>query len=134
MYRMTPAEYPCVGAFPLREANRAIRWERGRFARKRYERWRAANPIHVIDGILGEIEEMNLRRVRRVPAAWQLRLASLAASLPPPVQSDPAELRAGISPNRLMEALFGIQDQLLDLRVGPFRRWVRQQEDEEEET
>jgi hypothetical protein len=61
---------------------------------------------------------------------WEPRLALLAANLPTPVRVDPAELRAGISPNRLIEALFTLQDQLLDLKVGLLRRWLRQEEEE----
>ena len=82
--------------------------------------------------MLDEVEEMNLRHARRVPITWEPRLALLAANLPPAVYADPVELRAGISPNRLMEALFTLQDQLFDLKVGPIRRWLRREEDMEE--
>jgi hypothetical protein len=116
---------------PLGDANRAIRSARRMFVLGRFERWRVTNPIRVIDGMLEELEQMNLRRARRVPITWEPRLALLAANLPPAVQADPAELRAGVSPNRLIEALFDVQDQLFDLKVGPLRRWLR---DEEEET
>ncbi len=117
-------------ATPLGDANRAIRSARRRFALGRVERWRVINPIRVIDEMLDELEQLNLRGARRVPIVWEPRLALLAANLPTPVRVDPAELRAGISPNRLIEALFTLQDQLLDLKVGPLRRWLREEEEE----
>ncbi|MDQ6920658.1 MAG: hypothetical protein M3170_03550 [Candidatus Dormibacteraeota bacterium] len=117
-------------ATPLGDANRAIRSARRRFALGRVERWRVINPIRVIDEMLDELEHLNLRGARRVPIVWEPRLALLAAHLPTPVRVDPAELRAGISPNRLIEALFTLQDQLLDLKVGPLRRWLREEEEE----
>jgi hypothetical protein len=117
---------------PLSDANWSIRRARRRYVLGRFERWRITNPIRVIDEMLGEVEEMNLRHARRVPITWEPRLALLAANLPPSVCVDPAELRAGISPNRLMEALFTLQDQLFDLKIGPFRRWLRQEEEIEE--
>jgi hypothetical protein len=48
------------------------------------------------------------------------------------VHVDPGELRSGISPNRLIEALFCLQDQLFDLKVGPLRRWLREEEEPQE--
>jgi hypothetical protein len=119
-------------ATPLGDANWAIRSARRRFALGRFERWRVTEPIRVIDGMLGELEEMNLRSARRVPIVWEPRLALLAANLPRAVHVDPTELRSGISPNRLIEALFGLQDQLFDLKVGPLRRWLREEEEPQE--
>lgn len=117
---------------PLREANRAIRSARRAFALGRLERWRVTDPIRVIDEMLEELEQMNLRNGRRVPIVWEPRLALLAANLPATVYIDPGELRAGISPNRLIEALFALQDQLFDLKIGPLRHWLREEEEEAE--
>jgi hypothetical protein len=112
---------------PLGDANRDVRFGRRRYVRARYEQWRVTNPIQVIDGMLEELELMNLRCARRVPLSWQPRLALLAASLPASIHVDRAELRAGVSPNRLMEALFCIQDQLFDLKIGPLRMILQEE-------
>jgi hypothetical protein len=112
---------------PLGDANRDIRWGRRDHMLRRLQRWRITSPIQMIDGMLEDVEQMNMRGARRVPLSWQPRLALLAANLPVGVYVDHAELRAGISPNRLMEALFCLQDQLLDLKVGPLRTALRQQ-------
>jgi hypothetical protein len=112
---------------PLRDASRDIRSARRRFARKQFERWRVISPLRLVDQMLEELEQMNLRGARRVPLSWQPQLALLNASLPPGVCVDPAEVRVGISPTRLMEGLFGLQDQLLDLKIGPLRATFSQE-------
>jgi hypothetical protein len=112
---------------PLGDANRDIRWARRRHILKRLQRWRITSPILVIDGMLEDVEQMNMQGARRVPISWEPRLELLAANLPAGVHADRAELRAGISPNRLMEALFCLQDQLLDLKIGPLRPALREQ-------
>jgi hypothetical protein len=118
---------------PMGDANWAIRAARRRHAAKRWRRWRLSSPIQLIDSLLEEVEQMNLRSARRVPIAWDPRLATLLASLPAGIHVDPAELRTGISPSRLLEALFGLQDQLLDLKIGPRRRELLAREEREEE-
>ncbi len=112
---------------PLGDANRQIRSAHRNHVLGRYQRWRVTAPIQVIDEMLEDVEQLNLRNARRVPISWELRLAQLATSLPPGIYADPAELRAGISPNRLMEALFCIQDQLLDLKMGGLRTALKEQ-------
>jgi hypothetical protein len=112
---------------PLGDANRDIRWARRRHILKRLQRWRITSPIQMIDGMLEDVEQMNMQGARRVPISWEPRLELLAANLPAGVHADRAELRAGISPNRLMEALFCLQDQLLDLKIGPLRPALREQ-------
>jgi hypothetical protein len=112
---------------PLGDANRDIRWARRRHMLGRLQQWRITGPIQMIDRMLEDVEQMNMRGARRVPLSWEPQLALLAASLPAGVFADRAELRAGISPGRLMEALFCLQDQLLDLKIGPLRTALRQQ-------
>jgi hypothetical protein len=111
---------------PLGDANREIRRARRQHMLGRWQRWRITGPIQMIDGMLEDVEQMNLRGARRVPLSWEPQLALLAASLPAGVCADRAELRAGISPNRLMEALFCLQDQLLDRKIGPLRTALSQ--------
>jgi hypothetical protein len=68
-----------------------------------------------------------------VPLVWDSQLALLVANLPFEVgQELRGELRAGISPNRLMDALYVVQDRLLDLKVGPGRRRLNHEDEREE--
>jgi hypothetical protein len=118
---------------PLRSASRAIRTAYLRHARGLVERWRVTGPIRTIDGMLEDLEQMNLRSARRVPLVWDSQLALLMANLPFEVSQElRGELRAGISPNRLMDALYVAQDQLLDLKVGPGRRRLNDEDESEE--
>jgi hypothetical protein len=112
---------------PLGEANRDIRSAHLDHTHGRLQRWRITSPIQVIDGMLEDVKQMNLRGARRVPMTWEPQLALLAATVPAGIYVDRAELRSGISPNRQMEALFCLQDQLLDLKIGRLRTTLRQQ-------
>ena len=113
----------------IRDASESVYRARRRHRLRRFYQLRLSNPIRLIDEMLGQLEELNLHGSRRVKLEWAPRLALLAANLPPPVQSDPAELRPGVSPSRLMEALFRIQDQLFDLKIGPLRRHLRHEDE-----
>ena len=83
-------------------------------------RLRVVGPITAIDAMLTDLEEMNVAGRRRVPKAWSARLARLVAFLPAEIGQVP-DLRSNISPSRLMDGLFELQDALLDLKVGPLR-------------
>ena len=91
-------------------------------ARRHRERslaaWRIDAPIVEIDRMLDELETMNLSGRRRVPLGWEPRLQRFLASIPAGCRQ---ELRGNISPNRLMDSLYEIQDRLLDLKIGPLR-------------
>lgn len=56
---------------------------------------------------------------------WDRRLALLLISLPAEVHEVP-ELRSNISTGRLMDMLYELQDTLLDIKVGPIRRRLRE--------
>jgi hypothetical protein len=112
---------------PLRDASRDIRSARRLFARKQFDRWRITSPLRLIDEMLEDLEQMNLRGARRVPLSWQPQLALLYANLPSGVHVDPAEVRTGVSPSRLIEGLFSLQEQLLDMKIGPLRATLSQE-------
>jgi len=104
----------------IEHANRDLAEAEAVHARRRLLRARVALPIRLIDNLVGELEEMNLADRRRVPRAWDHKMARLVAMLPGEVREVP-DLRGNISPTRLMDMLFAVQDSLLDLKVGPGR-------------
>lgn len=69
--------------------------------------------IQLTDGMIDEIEELNLRDVRRVSDSWRPLLVLLCASLP-------FQLRVKFvtrpSPTELLDVLFDIQQALFDLK------------------
>ena len=87
--------------------------ERLRLAR--WHRDRVDRAIWALDSLVGDLEQLNLEDRSRVPLAWQPRLARLAASMP--VECGPG-LKAGISPLRLLDHVYDIQQQLLWLKQG----------------
>ncbi|MDQ6900497.1 MAG: hypothetical protein M3072_13500 [Candidatus Dormibacteraeota bacterium] len=101
-----------------------------RQGRARRHRWlRVQEPISLIDIMLNDLENMNLLGVKRVPPGWEARLTRLRELLPFSCVSD---LRARVAPARLMEALFEIQDQLFDLKIGPARRALLEREERDD--
>lgn len=110
-----------------RDLGRAEDWQ----AKKRFLRARLVLPIRLIDNLVGELEEMNLANRRRVPRAWDRRMARLVAMLPGEVREVPV-LRGNIAPSRLMDRLFQVQDALLDLKVGPVRHELLVADDPDE--
>jgi hypothetical protein len=82
-------------------------------------------PIALIDSLLSELEVLNLVGCRRVPESLQPSLRWLFGNCP--VQCPP--LSTGSSPVHLMDALFDLQESLLALQGGAFRR--RLQRDDE---
>ncbi|MGI8564743.1 MAG: hypothetical protein ACR2MZ_14540 [Candidatus Dormibacter sp.] len=97
----------------------------------RLRRWlRIQEPISFIDVMLNDLESMNLAGVKRVPQSWEARLIRLRHLLPSTCVGD---LRARVAPVRLMDALFEIQDQLFDLKMGPDRRALLEREESDDD-
>lgn len=78
--------------------------------RRRFDR-----AIRVLDVLIEDIEQLNLADRSRVPMAWQPRLARLAGELP--VECG-ARLRAGISPQRLLDNVYDIQQEVFWAKRG----------------
>jgi len=75
-------------------------------------------PIVLIDRLLQDLEELNLRGVKRVPASFEERLDELARTVDgrAEVAGIRATLRVKIGVGKLMDALFALQDVLLRRR------------------
>ena len=92
-----------------REIAAGIRHDRHR----RREQHRLDTPIRLVDSLIADLEEMQLLGQRRVPAAVEPRLREIADAIG---ESQP-ELRSGITIVHLMDALFSLQEKLLERRT-----------------
>jgi hypothetical protein len=84
----------------------------------RAERWnreRIDMAVQSLDRLIDALEQLNLKERARVPLAWQTGLAELACQLPVECQG---RLRAGISPTRLLDNVYDIQQEVFWLKRG----------------
>jgi hypothetical protein len=95
-----------------------------RAAQRRHEidtarRWRLGRPMRVIDGLINDLEILNLRRVYRVPLSYEVRLLQLRELLDDDgvPQSELDGLRTRVRIVRLMDQLYAIQASLLGTAV-----------------
>jgi hypothetical protein len=84
-------------------------------------------PIQLIDRLLLELEEMNLKGMKRVPTSYEPRLEELLILVSPiarmPDQVANIKVKVGIS--KLMDALFAVEEALFSERNGiPMERDV----------
>jgi hypothetical protein len=77
-------------------------------------------PIQLIDRLLQELEEMNLKGMKRVPTSYEARLEELLVLVGPiatmPDQVANIKVKVGIS--KLMDALFAVEEALFSERNG----------------
>ena len=92
--------------------------------RQRSRLARVALPLRLADELLDDLERLNLTGRRRVPLAWEARIARLVAAIPGEVRALP-ELRTNVLATRLMDGIYEIEDGLLDLKLGPLRAELR---------
>ncbi len=78
-------------------------------------RLRFDRAIRELDLLIEDIEQLNLADRSRVPIDWQPRLARLASELP--VECG-ARLRAGISPQRLLDTVYDIEQEVFWAKRG----------------
>ena len=71
--------------------------------------------IRALDRLVDSLEHLNLKDRARVPIAWQRTLAELASEIPVECGD---RLRAGISPTRLLDQVYEIQQELFMLKQG----------------
>ena len=92
--------------------------------RRRSRLARIALPLRLADELLDDLERLNLTGRRRVPLAWEARIARLLAAIPGDVCPLP-ELRTNVLATRLMDGIYELEDGLLDLKLGPIRAELR---------
>ncbi len=78
-------------------------------------------PIQLIDRLLQELEELNLKGFKRVPMSYEPRLEEILR-LVAPLQSlteDLANIKVKVGITKLMDALFAVEEALFTQRHGP---------------
>jgi hypothetical protein len=77
-------------------------------------------PIQLIDRLLQELEEMNLKGMKRVPTSYEPRLEEILVLVTPiramPDQVANIKVKVGIA--KLMDALFAVEETLFAERRG----------------
>jgi hypothetical protein len=82
-------------------------------------RERVERLIELTDAMVGELEQLNLDGIERVEAAWKPRLSALFSALP---FSYLPWLRAFPSPTEVLDLVFDVQAQLLDMKLARAHR------------
>lgn len=107
----------------LAQTNATIREAERRALEVKSHRDVQRRPIVMIDRLLQDLEELNLRGFKRVPLAFEPRLTSLAGVLrgtpSTTVTASLENLKVKIGIGRLMDALFTIEEALFVDRHGP---------------
>src|SRR5438046_1990771 len=77
-------------------------------------------PIRLIERLLQELEEMNLKGMKRVPTSYEPRLEEILILITPiaamPDQVANIKVKVGIT--KLMDALFAVEEALFSERSG----------------
>jgi len=98
----------------IRDAERQSRDQKARQDQVR-------RPIQLIDRLLQELEELNLKGMKRVPISYEARLEEILTLISPigsmPDQLANIKVKVGIS--KLMDALFAVEEALFTERRGP---------------
>jgi hypothetical protein len=78
-------------------------------------------PIQLIDRLLQELEEMNLKGMKRVPVSYEPRLDEILRLVGPmpSVAEDLANIKVKVGISKLMDALFAVEEALFTERRGP---------------
>lgn len=78
-------------------------------------------PIQLIDRLLQELEEMNLKGMKRVPVSYEPRLEEILGLVGPmpSVAEDLANIKVKVGISKLMDALFALEEALFTERRGP---------------
>ena len=78
-------------------------------------------PVQLIDRLLQELEELNLKGFKRVPMSYEPRLEEILR-LVGPMQSlaeDLGNIKVKVGISKLMDALFAVEEALFTERHGP---------------
>jgi hypothetical protein len=98
----------------LEEARRDIRAGRREADRRRRDGERLAAVVRALDGLLFQLEELNLQGVDRVPTRLRERVEAILDSLPPQPEDPDFRVRYRVVP--MMDVLFRAQEIVFKLR------------------
>src|ERR671936_3009630 len=78
-------------------------------------------PVPLIDRLLQELEEMNLKGMKRVPVSYEPRLEEILELVGPmPSMTEQlANIKVKVGISKLMDALFTVEEALFTERRGP---------------
>jgi hypothetical protein len=95
------------------QANAEIRAAEAAHQYRKAERQRLRRPIGLIDGLINDLEVLNLRGVMRVPLSYEPRLLQIRALLREAVSVDQLDdLRTRVRPDKLMDSLYSLEEAL----------------------
>jgi hypothetical protein len=78
-------------------------------------------PVQLIDRLLQELEELNLKGFKRVPMSYEPRLEEILRLVGPvaALADDLANIKVKVGISKLMDALFAVEEALFTERHGP---------------
>lgn len=105
----------------LAQTNAHIRESERQYRDLKARQEQLRRPVQLIDRLLQELEELNLKGMKRVPISYEPRLEEILALVGPigsiPEQLANIKVKVGIS--KLMDALFAVEEALFTERHGP---------------
>ncbi|HEX3630152.1 MAG TPA: hypothetical protein VHW91_06765 [Candidatus Dormibacteraeota bacterium] len=105
----------------LAQTNAYIRDAERRHRDRKAHQDRVRRPIALIDRLLEELEEMNLKGMKRVPVSYEPRLEEIVTLVGPmpDLANDIANIKVKVGIAKLMDALFAVEEALFTERRGP---------------
>ncbi len=105
----------------LAQTNATIRDAERRQREARARELELRKPVQLIDRLLQELEELNLKGFKRVPMAYEPRLVEIVSLVAPtPAVGDYlANVKVKVAIPKLMDALYGIEEAVFTQRLGP---------------
>ena len=103
----------------LAQTNATIRNAEQQHRDQKARQDKVRRPIQLIDRLLQELEEMNLKGMKRVPTSYEPRLEEILVLVSPIAAMDQLvniKVKVGIS--KLMDALFAVEEALFAERRG----------------
>jgi len=95
------------------QANAEIRAAEAAHQYRKAERQRLRRPIGLIDGLINDLEVLNLRGAMRVPLSYEPRLLQIRSLLREAVSADQLDdLRTRVRPDKLMDSLYTLEEAL----------------------
>ena len=104
----------------LAQTNAYIRDAEQQHRELKARRDKVRRPVQLIDRLLQELEEMNLKGMKRVPTSYESRLEEILI-LVGPITSMPdqvANIKVKVGIAKLMDALFAVEEALFSERNG----------------
>ena len=104
----------------LAQTNATIRDAERRQREARMKESQLRRPVRLIDRLLQEMEELNLKGMKRDPMAYEPRLEEIVSLVTPTptVDSHLANVKVKVAIPKLMDALYAIEEAVFSERLG----------------